>query len=225
MTEVFLTGCNRGIGLELTRQFLARGATVHATCRTSSDELEALASKSPNLRVYDGIDVRDADALGRVAKDLPTLDMLVCNAGILRPTSLEKLDLEELRAQFDVNAIGPLLTVAKLCEAGRLQRGSKVGLITSMMGSMSDNGSGGAYGYRMSKAALNAAGVSLARDLASEGIAVALLHPGYVRTDMTRGHGNIDVTESAEGLLARLDALDLETSAGFWHTNGSRIGW
>jgi NAD(P)-dependent dehydrogenase (short-subunit alcohol dehydrogenase family) len=93
------------------------------------------------------------------------------------------------------------------------------------MGSIGDNGSGGSYGYRMSKAALNAAGVSLARDLAGAGVAVAILHPGYVRTDMTGNHGNVDAETSAAQLVDRIDALTLATSGTFWHANGEVLPW
>lgn len=93
------------------------------------------------------------------------------------------------------------------------------------MGSIGDNGSGGHYGYRMSKAALNMAGVSLAHDLRPRGIAVAILHPGYVRTDMTGGGGHIDPPEAARGLLQRLDELTLESTGSFWHANGERLPW
>jgi len=106
-----------------------------------------------------------------------------------------------------------------------LGSGSKIAIITSRMGSVADNTSGSMYGYRMSKAAVNMAGVSLARDLKGRGIAVALLHPGYVRTDMTGGNGFIDAPEAASGLIARIDELSLETSGGFWHSNGDPLPW
>ena len=93
------------------------------------------------------------------------------------------------------------------------------------MGSIADNDSGGSYGYRMSKAALNSAGVSLAKDLHPHGIAVAILHPGYVRTEMTGNSGLIDVDESVTGLLKRIDELSLENSGTFWHTNGEVLPW
>ncbi len=106
-----------------------------------------------------------------------------------------------------------------------LGEGSKVAIITSRMGSIGDNTSGSRYGYRMSKAAVNIAGVSLAHDLREREIAVAILHPGFVRTGMTNHSGNIDPPEAARGLLARIDELTLETSGGFWHANGERLPW
>jgi NAD(P)-dependent dehydrogenase (short-subunit alcohol dehydrogenase family) len=106
-----------------------------------------------------------------------------------------------------------------------IRRGGKVALITSRRGSIADNGSGGYYGYRMSKAALNAAGMSLARDLAASGIAVAILHPGFVRTDMTGKTGNVDPADAAKQLVERLDGLTAETTGTFWHANGQSLPW
>jgi NAD(P)-dependent dehydrogenase (short-subunit alcohol dehydrogenase family) len=151
------------------------------------------------------------------------LDELICNAGILREDGLDDRAYDDIRAQLEVNAIGPLRVVAALRR--NLRRGGKVALITSRMGSIGDNGSGGYYGYRMSKAALNAAGMSLARDLASSGIAVAILHPGFVRTEMTAGAGNIDAADAAKQLLDRIDGLAPETSGSFWHANGQVLPW
>jgi NAD(P)-dependent dehydrogenase (short-subunit alcohol dehydrogenase family) len=128
-----------------------------------------------------------------------------------------------VRALLDVNAVAPLLLTRAL--AARMQAGSKVALITSRMGSLADNGSGGYYAYRMSKAALNAAGVSLAHDLRPRGIAVVLLHPGYVRTDMNRGHGTIDADESARTLLQRIDELSVGNTGRFVHQNGEVLPW
>src|SRR5690606_28790840 len=119
---------------------------------------------------------------------------------------------------FQVNALGPLLTVHAF--ADRRESGAKVALVTSRMGSIADNTSGGSYGYRMSKAALNAAGKSLAIDLAPRGVAVVILHPGYVRTDMTGRTGNVDPGEAAAMLVARIDELDAASRGRFLHANG-----
>ena len=148
---------------------------------------------------------------------------MINNAGVLISDRLDRLELDTVSRQIEINAIGPLLVTARL--AGLLGPGSKVGLITSRMGSIADNTSGGMYGYRMSKAALNAAGVSLARDLASRQIAVVILHPGFVRTEMTHGSGNVDVAEAARGLLARIDELTLEKTGRFFHANGEELPW
>jgi NAD(P)-dependent dehydrogenase (short-subunit alcohol dehydrogenase family) len=220
MGTYVISGANRGIGLELCRQLQARGDGVIALCRAPSSDLQAL-----DVRVEAGVDVTDDAAVSALAERLADvdIDVLINNAGVLRRDGVEALDFDRIRQQFEVNALGPLRLTAAL--RGRIRRGGKVGIISSRMGSLRDNTSGGAYGYRMSKAAVNAAGVSLARDLAAAEIAVALLHPGYVRTDMTGGHGHIDPPEAAAGLLARLDALDLESSGGFWHSNGERLPW
>ncbi|MBD2548685.1 SDR family oxidoreductase [Microcystis elabens FACHB-917] len=221
MATVLITGTNRGIGLEYCRQLQARGDTVIAVCRTPSPELEALG-----VRIEAGIDLTDEVAIASLVERLGglILDGLILNAGILERTSLDDLDAESLRRQFEVNAIAPLrLTRALL---GHLPVGAKVVLMTSRMGSIDDNGSGGSYGYRMSKVALNMAGRSLAIDLRPQGIAVAILHPGLVRTRMT-GFSDQGITpeESVRGLLARIDALTLETTGTFWHANGQVLPW
>lgn len=220
MATYVITGANRGIGLELCRLAAERGAEVVAVCRRSSPELDALG-----VRVEAGVDVSDGDAVASLAERLGDLriDVLINNAGLLSHESLEHLDVDAIRRQFEVNALGPLRVTAAL--APRLSRGSKVGIVTSRMGSIADNTSGGAYGYRMSKAAVNAAGVSLARDLAPRGVAVVLLHPGYVRTEMTGGNGTVEPRDAAAGLLARIDELSLETSGQFRHANGEVLPW
>jgi NAD(P)-dependent dehydrogenase (short-subunit alcohol dehydrogenase family) len=220
MASALITGANRGIGLELARQLKARGDTVTAVCRQSSVELDALG-----VRIERGIDVADARSIEQLRArvgDQP-LDLLINNAGILHHESLGSLEFDAMLRQFEVNALGPLRVTEALLP--RLGRGAKIALITSRMGSIADNGSGGAYGYRMSKSALNAAGVSLARDLAARGIAVVILHPGFVRTDMTGGNGMVEASESAAGLIARIDELTLENSGRFLHMNGEALPW
>jgi NAD(P)-dependent dehydrogenase (short-subunit alcohol dehydrogenase family) len=220
MATALITGANRGIGLELTRLLAGRGDTVIACCRERSPELDALG-----VEVREGVDVTSETAVAALARDLAgrQLDLLVLNAGVLSHETLDELDLDAIRWQFDVNALGPLRVTADL--RGCLPKGGKVALITSRMGSIADNGSGGAYGYRMSKAALNAAGVSLAHDLRDQGVAVAILHPGFVRTRMTNKSGHLEPAESARMLLERIDALTLETSGTFWHANGEVLPW
>jgi NAD(P)-dependent dehydrogenase (short-subunit alcohol dehydrogenase family) len=215
-----VTGANRGIGLELVRQLRARGTEVAAVCRRSSPELDALG-----VRVERDCDVTDHRAWTRLAASFAndTVEVLVHNAGMLVQDALADARPEDVRAQFELNALAPLFLTRALLP--RMGRGAKVALVTSRMGSMGDNGSGGYYGYRMSKAALNAAGVSLAVDLKPRGIAVAILHPGAVRTGMTGGQGMIDADESVRGLLRRIDALALDTSGRFLHQDGSALPW
>ena len=215
-----VTGANRGIGLALCRRLKERGREVIGVCRKSSPALDALVA-----RVEAGVDVTSNDAVAGLARRLQgvALDELICSAGILREDGLDDAAYDDIRAQLEVNAIAPLRVVAALRK--NLRRGGKIALITSRMGSIGDNGSGGYYGYRMSKAALNAAGMSLARDLASSGVAVAILHPGYVRTDMTDGAGNIDPADAAAQLVDRIDGLTPETTGTFWHANGQVLPW
>ena len=150
------------------------------------------------------------------------VDRLVNNAGVLERTSLDHLDFGSIERQFRVNAIGPLRVTAGL--RNQLAEGGKVFIITSRMGSIEDNSSGGSYGYRMSKAAVNMAGKSLSVDLKDAGIGVYLLHPGWVATDMTQGTG-IAVEESAAGLVRTMDSLDLEQTGTFWHQEGYELPW
>jgi len=215
-----VTGANRGIGLELCRQLKARGDHVIAVCRASSPELDKLGAK-----VEANIDVTDAEALHGLGKRLgdTKLDTLIANAGVLRSEELGKLDFGSIAQQVEVNALGPLRTVEAFLHC--LHEGSKVAVITSRMGSIADNGSGGYYGYRMSKAALNAAAMSLAHDLKPRSVAVITLHPGFVRTDMTSKHGQLDPAESAKMLLARIEALTLKTTGKFLHASGEELPW
>lgn len=221
MPTSLVTGANRGIGLAICRQLVARGEQVIGVCRQPSPELEAL-----DLRIEAGVDITDQTGIERLVRNLAglPLDRLIQVAGLLESTSLETLDLDSLRRQFEVNALGPLrLSRALLHQLGP---GSSIGLVSSRMGSIDDNTSGGSYGYRMSKVALNMAGRSLAIDLRSRGIAVAILHPGLVRTRMVKFTSQgIPAEEAARGLLERLDALTLESSGRFWHANGEELPW
>lgn len=222
MKSALVTGANRGIGLELCRQLAARDDEVFAVCRSSSPELDALG-----VTVYDGIDVTDPEAVSKLALELDCidLDMLMMVAGVYERAGFEDLGEDayaDMRTMFEVNAIAPVRMVRALVDC--LYEGSKVALITSLMGSMADNGSGGSYGYRMSKAALNAAGVSLAHDLAPRDIAVGLLHPGMVATDMTGGRG-ISTEESVTGLLKRIEELTMERTGSFYHQDGRELPW
>lgn len=220
MPNSLIVGGNRGIGLELAAALRARGDHVLVTCRAPTKELGELGCE-----VIDGIDVTADDAPARVVSALGdrTIDLLVVAAGILEPNPLEGLDVASVRRQFEVNALAPLRFVEALHRT--IASGGKLAVLTSRMGSIGDNTSGGHYGYRMSKAALNAASKSLAIDLAPRGIAVAILHPGYVRTQMTGSSGLIDADESARLLLARIDALTAETSGAFVHANGETLPW
>lgn len=218
--HVLITGANRGIGLAMAKQFVNRGDKVFAVCRQVSDELKSL-----NLEIFDQMDVSEDATLDKLTSLFSThkIDLLVNNAGILGREELGSIDADSIRKQFEVNALAPLrLTEALLLN---LNIGAKVIMITSRMGSLADNGSGAYYGYRMSKAALNCAAVSLAQDLKPKKISVAVLHPGFVQTDMVGHAGDVTAEQSAQGLIERMDELNLSNTGTFWHANGERLPW
>ncbi len=219
MKTAVVTGAGRGIGLELCRQLKASGANVIATCRRSSRDLDSLGAT-----VVADVEVTNQASIEELARKLQGqgVDLLINNAGILSNESLNDLDYERIRDQFEVNALGPLRVTSALLP--NLRGGSKVAIITSRMGSIADNGSGSYYGYRMSKAAVNMVGVNLARDLRPRDIAVFILHPGMVATALT-GHEGIPPAEAASNLLARIDELDLKDTGVFLHANGERLPW
>ena len=219
MSTVLITGCNRGIGLELARQLHERGDDVIGACRSASDELRALG-----IRVIEGIDVGDGESVSTLKEQLgdTPLDVLVNNAGILRRDSFGEIDYDTMLEQYQVNTLGPLRVSEAL--AANLRQGSKVAIVTSRVGSIADNGSGGNWGYRASKAAVNMVGMNLMHEFKPRGIAVALLHPGLVATDMT-GHHGISPADSAAGLIARIDELSIENTGTFWHAEGYELPW
>jgi NAD(P)-dependent dehydrogenase (short-subunit alcohol dehydrogenase family) len=220
MKHVVITGANRGIGLELARHYSIQNWRVTGVCRETTPELERFAQQ-----VISGIEVTREDSINKLVAALQgqTIDLLINNAGVLKDDILGSLDIESLRLQMEVNAFAPLL----LCEAllPNLKEGSKIANITSRMGSIGDNDSGGRYGYRASKAAFNAFGKSLAVDLKERGIAVAQLHPGFVKTRMVNFGGIITTEESVAGLTERIEALNLENTGSFWHCNGDELPW
>ena len=221
MSTYLITGANRGIGLELVRQLKARGEDVIATCRSSSSELNALS-----VRVEKGIDITSGDSVIKLRENLKDtkVDVLIQNAGIAEFNSLSNLDPQSIVHQFEVNALSPLCYVQTMLT--NLSKSAKIALISSRMGSIADNSSGGSYGYRMSKVALCMAGKSLAVDLKPKGIAVAILHPGLVSTRMTGFTSNgIQPKESVTGLIRRVDELTLENTGTFWHSNGDILPW
>ena len=223
MSTVLITGANRGIGLALAQVCAARGDDVIAVCREASDAL-----RQTGARVETGVDVGDDATVADLARriDGVRIDALWLNAGILRRNALGSIDADGFagaRRMFEVNALGPLRVVQALLP--NLGEGSKIAIITSRMGSMADNGSGGSYGYRASKAAVNAIGKSLAVDLQPRGIAVFLLHPGYVATEMVGGHGDLTPAQAATQLVKQVDSLDLARTGTFWHSNGTALPW
>ena len=218
--HVVITGANRGIGLEFAKQYLAQGFEVTAVVRKPSAELEELS-----VNVIEGIDVSQGDDVARLASALSgkSIDVLINNAGIFENESLANMDFEAINAQLQINAVAPVRVTHAL--QANLNSGSKVAMITSRMGSIADNGSGAYIGYRMSKAALNAAGVSLAHELKPKGVAVALLHPGFVQTQMVNFAGDIPPQVAAERLIQRIEELNLDNTGSFWHSNGDILPW
>ena len=221
MSTYLITGTNRGIGLELCKQIFERGDEVIATCREASSELKNLG-----VRIEEDIDISSEDSINNLREALSgvELDCLIHNAGIYEFNSIDNFDHESIIRQFVVNALSPLSMTRSL--KGLLKKYSKIGFITSRMGSIGDNSSGSSYGYRMSKVALSMAAKSLSRDFLKEDIYVAILHPGLVSTRMTGFTKNgISTVESANGLLKRIDSLNKNNTGTFWHTNGEILPW
>lgn len=220
MKNVVITGASRGIGLSLSKQYQQQGCQVYAACRQVSPELEAAG-----VNIIDGIDVADGQAVDQLAQRLSgvKVDLLVNNAGLLKNEVLGDIDFDSIQAQIEVNAYGPLRVTQALL--GNLNDNAKIAMITSRMGSVADNTSGGRYGYRMSKAALNIAAVSIAHDLAHRGVAVGIIHPGLVGTQMIGGVGDITPDQAASRIGQRIDELNLQSSGTFWHSNGDVLPW
>ncbi|MBI4820991.1 MAG: SDR family oxidoreductase [Deltaproteobacteria bacterium] len=220
-----VTGANRGIGLELVRQIIDRGDQALGTARdlARADEL-----KSSGARVLE-LDVGDAGSVASFAEKLrgTPVDVLINNSGIRNERDeLDELDFEGIIRTFNVNALGALRVTHALLPEIRRSSVKKIVMISSKMGSVADNGSGGSYGYRMSKAAMNMAARSLARDLAGEGIIAVAMNPGWVRTDMGGGGAPASVEDSARGILRQIDRLALGDSGEFVDYLGrGRVPW
>jgi NAD(P)-dependent dehydrogenase (short-subunit alcohol dehydrogenase family) len=224
---VLVTGASRGIGLEFVRQWLERGSQVIAAARNpgSSSALSALLDRHPDhLRVMQA-DVADERSVELMASALGNteIDILINNAGVLTVETLDNMDFSALLEQFKINALGAVRVTHALLN--NLREGARIINMTSRMGSLDDNTSGGYYGYRMSKAALNMATRSLAVDLKSRGIAVIAMHPGMVQTDMTRGFGMLTPEASVVGINQVIDKLTLEQSGLFLHYQGTPLPW
>jgi NAD(P)-dependent dehydrogenase (short-subunit alcohol dehydrogenase family) len=227
MKTILVTGADRGIGEALCVAAAARGDRAIAACLEDAPGLRA-----QGVRVESGVNVTSDEAVAAFARRLEgvSIDVLVHNAGLVVERPFGTLDFAMMLREYDVNALGPLRVTQALLPM--LKRGSKIGIVTSRVGSLGENMSGGLYGYRMSKAAGNMAGLNLAHDLKARGIAVMCLHPGTVRTQMTKGLTDtrtmglvVEPADAARGLLARLDELDLTTTGTFRHANGDTLPW
>ncbi len=227
MATVLITGANRGLGLEYARQYAADGWHVIATCRVPEDAHD-LKSLEGDIVIHE-LDVLDHGQIQALAKTLrrEAIDVLLNNAGIYgpKPSKLGGIAYDTWEEVMRINVMSPL----KVCEAFRdhvsANEMKKIAVMSSKMGSMSDNDSGASYIYRSSKAALNAVMKSLSVDLKLRGISVAILHPGWVRTDMGGSGGLIGAPESVLGLRRAIENLTLENSGHFYNYDGSEIPW
>lgn len=228
--SVLITGTTRGIGLELARQFLDAGSDVFATARNpESDALQSLKAAHGDQLQLLALDVTDSVQIAEVAATLAgqPLNLLINNAGLFRSRSddAESLSHETWLQEFHVNAIAPFMVTRALRENLAAADDALVAMISSKMGSMSDNTSGGAYSYRSSKAALNAVTVCLSSDLADDGTRVVALHPGWVRTDMGGSNAPVDAPTSASGLKKVMLGIDTAQNGGFFDYTGAPIPW
>lgn len=225
MSDTYLiTGANRGLGLELARQLCARGERVIATARRVKDarELQALDVRLETL------DVADPQSVQVFADRLATepVDVLINNAGYgVKDVALAGLDVESLAQFFQINSLGPLRVTLALLPNLRLGGRKTIVQMTSKMGSIADNTSGGCYGYRASKAALNALNKSLAIDLAGEGLTCVALHPGWVKTDMGGASAPQEIPESVAGMIGVIDGLDASRNGQFLDFEGNEVPW
>ena len=224
MTTVLITGVNRGLGLEFTRQYRADGGDVIACCRRpgTSDSLNALGVKVMELDVGDPASI---DNLAAALKGTP-IDILINNAGIWGPErqGADSCDPEAVMETLRINSIAPF-RMARAFKANLLSgHDKKLVVITSKMGSISDS-SGGSIAYRTSKAALNMIMNAIAKDWARDGLKVGIFHPGWVKTDMGGPGAPLDVVQSITGLRARIAELSARTSGRFIDYAGKEIGW
>jgi len=230
MATVLITGTNRGIGLEFVQQCIARGDTVIATCRdiAAAEDLTQLQAGHENLDLRQ-LDVASTESMLSFAQQLNgvPIDIFVNNAGVYGPPNVKfgEVDAEIWASVMRVNSIAPLILSQLLMPNLRQGRDKKMLYVTSKMGSIEDNSGGGSYIYRSSKTALNSVVKSLAIDLASEGFSAAVLHPGWVLTDMGGPNALIDTQTSVSGMLKVIDGLDEGSSGSFFNYDGSIIPW
>lgn len=227
---VVITGANRGLGLEFCRQYLESGAATYACCRQpeQSSELLVLKQSYANQLTLIPLDITNAAQRQQLSYAVPKqVDILINNAGVYGPRDLsyDELTEKEWLEVLHVNAVAPLLVVQALADKIIQSNEKKIIFISSKMGSIADNRGGGSYIYRSSKTALNAAAKSLAVDLTSKEVAVSVLHPGWVRTDMGGANGLIDAPESVSGMRRVIDQLTVAQTGQFFNYDGSIIPW
>ncbi len=229
--RVLITGASRGICLELARQYLQAGWRVYATCRSPERALDLgrLAASNHDCMSIHPLDVteqRHIDAMALLLGATP-LDLLINNAGVLGPKlqGFGHTDPDAWSYTVKVNAIAPLKLIEAFADNLAASGHGVVANLSSRMGSIADNDSGGYYIYRSSKAALNAGLKSAALDLRSRGITVLALHPGWVRTIMGGPEAEMDAVESVRRMRKLLDGVDADSSGGFFGPDGERIPW
>ncbi len=227
MPSVLITGCSRGIGVEFVRQYAADGWTVYATVR-DAERAEALLSVRGEVVVLE-LDVADPASVAILAERTGgvAIDLLINNAGVYGPRNLRvgNVPYPVWQDVFAVNVLGPMRVIETFIGHLRLGTQKKIVALTSKMGSMADNTSGGTYIYRSSKAALNATMKSVALDLRPEGFSTAVLHPGWVRTEMGGPSALIEPRESVAGMRRVIDAMVPETTGRFYNYDGKEIPW
>jgi NAD(P)-dependent dehydrogenase (short-subunit alcohol dehydrogenase family) len=223
MPTVLVTGANRGIGLEFVRQYAEEGWRVHA-CARDPKVAKELAALKGDITIH-RLDVSDEKQIAHLVKELKgdAIDVLVNNAGV--GGADESTEPEEWLKVFHINSIAPVRVAEALLPNLEMGGGRLVLSLTSRMGSIADNGSGGSYAYRSSKAALNAAMKSLAIDWKRRGIIVVVAHPGWVKTDMGGPSAQISPQRSVAGLRQKLSALKLADSGSFFNYDGSALPW
>ncbi len=226
MPTVMITGANRGLGLEFAREYASEGWTVIATCRdpASASELKAVGN---SIELH-GLDVADFPAIDRLAQTLKgrPIDVLINNAGVIgTERRLGELDGERWLATLRVNSVAPILVAQAFLFNLKAGGDKKAVFITSLMGSIADNASGGYYDYRSSKSALNAAVKSFAIDTAPDGITAAVLHPGWVKTDMGGPNAPTERGTSVGGMRKVIARLEPSDSGRFFNFDGKELPW
>lgn len=230
MSTILITGANRGIGLELVKQYAEQGWTIHACCRQpeQASALNTLANDYKDITIHT-LDIADANQISSLKSTLGNtpLDILFNNAGIYGQNDAYFGNNDEAQWLdcFKINTIAPMKITEALVDNVANSELKIIATMSSKMGSMADNGSGGSYVYRSSKAALNAAFVSAAIDLKPKGIKVAILHPGWVKTDMGGPNAEITTEQCVNQLRNTLDNLTLDSSGTFFEIDGSVIPW
>ena len=226
--QVLITGANRGIGLEFTKQYAQAGWNVLACCREPKNgkELQALANAQPNIKILalDVADFAQIEALAQQLKD-ETIGVLINNAGVYPESSLNHANTQDWLDAFKINSIAPLTLANAFTKHMAKSELKKIATLSSKMGSMSDNTSGGSYIYRSTKTAVNMVMKCLSIDLKPIGIAVVTLHPGWVQTDMGGSNALIDTKTSVAGLRKVIEDLSLNNTGKFIAYDGKEIAW